>query len=185
MAEKTASSPSRENQDQRLTTREPTRAVSPFRTLERFADQMDRIFEDFGFGVSPFSSSRWFGAPQRVLPQMWAPDIEISQRDNELVLRADLPGLDKNDVTVDVTDDGVTISGERRQEQESERGGVYRSERTYGSFRRTIPLPEGAMADQAKATFKNGVLEITMPAPPEQVTRGRRLTIGEGSEAKK
>jgi HSP20 family protein len=84
-----------------------------------------------------------------------------------------------------VTDDSITISGERRQEQEGERGGVYRSERSYGSFCRTIPLPEGAMTDQAKATFTDGVLEITMPAPPEQVTRGRRLEIKEGSEAKK
>lgn len=183
MAEKTTGSPSRE--DQRLAAREPVRIVSPFRTLERFADQMDRIFEDFGFGRSPFGGSNWFGAPQRAMPQLWAPDIEISQRDNELVLRADLPGLTKDDVSIDVTDDGITISGERRQEQEAERGGVYRSERTYGIFRRTIPLPEGAMADQAKASFKNGVLEITMPAPPEQVTRGRRLTITEGSEPKK
>jgi HSP20 family protein len=182
MAEKTAGSPTRD--DQRLANREPVRVASPFRTLERFADQMDRIFEDFGFGRSAFGGN-WFGAPQRVMPQMWAPDVEISQHDNELVLRADLPGLNKDDVSIDVTDEGVTISGERRQEQESERGGVYRSERTYGSFRRTIPLPDGAMADQAKATFKNGVLEITMPAPPEQVRRGRRLTITEGGDAKK
>ena len=62
---------------------------------------------------------------------------------------------------------------------------MYRSERTYGSFYRQIPLPEGAMTDQAKASFKDGVLEITMPAPPDQVTRGRRLEIKESSEPKK
>jgi HSP20 family protein len=62
---------------------------------------------------------------------------------------------------------------------------VYRSERSYGSFRRVIPIPEGAMTDQAKANFKDGVLEITIPAPPEQVRRGRRLEISEGASAKR
>jgi HSP20 family protein len=113
------------------------------------------------------------------------PDIGVKQEGHDLVVRADLPGLKKDDVSIDITDHDLTISGERRQEQESERGGVYRSERTYGSFCRAIPLPEGAIADQAKATFNNGVLEIRMPAPPEQVTRGRRLEIRESSEAKK
>ena len=86
---------------------------------------------------------------------------------------------------VEVTEDAVTIQGERRREHEEERGGVYRSERSYGSFYRAIPLPEGAMTDQAKATFKDGVLEIRMPAPPEQVTRGRRLEISEGEGSAK
>jgi HSP20 family protein len=86
---------------------------------------------------------------------------------------------------VDVREDGITVQGKRRHEQESERSGFYRSERSYGSFFRTIPLPEGVMVDQAKASFTDGVLEITMPAPSEQVTRGRRLEIREGTEAKK
>lgn len=78
----------------------------------------------------------------------------------------------------------VTNSGERHQTEETTREGVYRSERTYGSFHRTIALPEGAMTDQARATFKNGVLEITVPAPP-QSTRGRRLEISETAEPRK
>jgi HSP20 family protein len=155
--------------------------------LERFADEMDRVFDDFGFGRSwitprrrPSSSS----APLGVGSELWVPDIEIYQRDNELVVRADLPGMKKDEVRIDITDEDITISGERRQERESEHGGVYRSERSYGSFLRTIPLPQGAMTDQAKATFTNGVVEITMPSPPEQ-TRARRLEIKEGAEAKK
>jgi HSP20 family protein len=106
-------------------------------------------------------------------------------RNNELVVRADLPGLNKDDVKVDVTEDSITIQGERKREQEEEREGVYRSERAYGSFYRVIPLPEGTIADQAKATFKDGVLEVTMPAPPEQVRRGRRVEITEGAAEKK
>ena len=108
-----------------------------------------------------------------------------SHRNSELVVRADLPGLTKDDVKVYVTEDGIMIQGERKREDEEEREGVYRSERSYASFRRVIPLPEGAITDQAKATFKDGVLEITMPAPPEQVRRGRRLEITEGASTKK
>jgi HSP20 family protein len=145
--------------------------------FEMFADEMARLFDDFGIGrgglTRPWSSR----ARRQGALEMWTPQIELSQQNNELVLRADLPGLKKEDVNIDVTDEAITISGERRQEQESETGGVYRSERSYGSFYRSIPLPRGTMSDQAKATFKDGVLEIRMPAPPEQVTRGRRLEI--------
>lgn len=111
--------------------------------------------------------------------------MEVFQRNNDLVIRADLPGLLKDDVKVDVTEDAITIQGERKREHEEEKGGIYRSERSYGSFSRTIALPEGAMTDQAKATFKNGVLEVTMPAPPESVKRGRRLEIAESGSPKK
>ncbi len=108
---------------------------------------------------------------------MWAPQIEVFQKDNELVLRADLPGMKRDDVTVDITEDAVTIQGERRHESEEEREGFYRSERIYGSFYRVIPLPEGAITEQAKANFRDGVLEITMPVPPK--SKGRRIEIGE------
>jgi HSP20 family protein len=185
MAEKTTEVAQREGQ--RLARRNPTPIGSPFHTLERFADEIDRIFDDFGLGRSwPVPRLGWgrLSRPFSSGTEMWAPEIEISQQNNELVVRADLPGMKRDDVQVDVTDNGVTISGERRQEQETERAGIYRSERSYGSFCRTIALPEGAIADQAKATFKDGVLEIRMPAPPEQVTRGRRLEIKE-PEAKK
>jgi len=125
---------------------------------------------------------------QRPGMEFWAPQIEVSQQNNELVVRADLPGMKREDISVDIRENELTISGERRQEQENNAGGYYQSERSYGSFYRVIPLPEGAMADQANATFKNGVLEVRMPAPPEQVTRGRKLEIKEAetpSEAKK
>ncbi len=187
MAEKTEMA---QREGQRLARREPTATFAdPFRTLDRFADEMDRIFDNFGFGrgwLAP-RSNQWLGAPssRTTAASFWAPDVEVYQRNNELVVRADLPGLKKDDVKVDVTENAITIQGERRQEEESERGGVYRSERSYGSFYRSIPLPEGAITDQAKANFKDGVLEITMPAPPDQVTRGRRLEIKEGAESKK
>jgi HSP20 family protein len=82
------------------------------------------------------------------------------------VVRVDLPGLEKDDVKVNVTENGITIQGERHRAKDEERDGVYRSEGNYGAFYRTITLPAGAVTDQAKASFKNGVLEIRMPAAP-------------------
>ena len=149
--------------------------VSPFRAFQRMADEMDRMFEDFGLGrrlARPFSRETGTG--------IWAPDVEVFQKNNELTIRADLPGLKREDVTVDITDNDVCIQGERKHEKEEEREGYYRSERGYGSFSRVIPLPEGAITDQAKANFKDGVLEITMPAPP--ASKGRRLEIVEGTK---
>src|SRR5262249_19616835 len=119
--------------------------ASPFRPLERFADEVDRMFGDFGLGFG-----RPFGRAASSESVTWIPQIEVSQQTNELIIHADLPGLNKDDVKVDVTDDAVTIQGERRREREEERGGMYRSERSYGSFYRVIPLPDGAMTDQAK-----------------------------------
>ena len=96
-------------------------------------------------------------------------------------MRADLPGLTKDDVKVEVTGDAVIISGERKSEHEERGEGFYRSERSYGSFYRRLPLPEGASADDAQATFRDGVLEITMQAPQRQ-RRGRTLQITDASE---
>jgi HSP20 family protein len=83
------------------------------------------------------------------------------------------------EVSVDISDNAVTVQGERKGESQEEREGLYRSERTYGSFCRVIPLPEGAITEEAKATFRDGVLEVTMPAPP--ATKGRRLQISEAA----
>ena len=145
--------------------------VSPFRAMRRMADEMDRLFDDFGSG------RRWLRPWRETGAEFWAPEVEVFQKNNELTIRADLPGVKREDVTVDITDTDVTIQGERKHEKEEEREGYYRSERGYGSFCRVIPLPEGAISEQAKATFKDGVLEITMPAPP--ASKGRRLEIAE------
>jgi HSP20 family protein len=167
-----------------LAGREPTAGyVNPFRMLERAAEEIDRVFDDFWIGrgsVVPRFARRWLRSPgsgSLADRNVWTPDIDMFQRDHALVVRVDLPGLRKEDVKVEVTDDTVTIQGERHHEAEDEQGGVYRLERGYGSFSRMISLPQGTITDQAKASFKDGVLEITMPAPPEQVTRGRRLEI--------
>jgi HSP20 family protein len=166
----------RSSTGERSSTGLSSRQPAPFNMLERFADEMDRIFDDFGFGRLR-ARQPWRG--MRSSEELWSPDVEVFHRNSELVIRADLPGLSKDDVKVDVSDDRLTIEGERQRQHEEEREGFYRSERSYGKFYRTIQLPEGVIADQAKATFKDGVLEIAMPAPPEQARRGRRLEITE------
>ncbi len=156
---------------------------SPFAFMRRFSEDMDRLFDDFGFGsnwLGPSFGRDFFPRSLGEFRQsLWSPQIETFEREGQLVIRADLPGLKKDDVNVEITDDAITISGERREEDEERREGYYRSERAYGSFFRSIPLPEGVNAEDANATFNNGVLEITIQAPQLQ-SRGRRLEIKEG-----
>jgi HSP20 family protein len=106
----------------------------------------------------------------------WMPQVEVLQRGNDLVLRADLPGLRREDVHVEIDDGVLTISGERRYESESEEEGLYHSERSYGHFSRSIPLPPGTDAEACQARFTDGVLEVTVPLPQEQ-SRARRIEI--------
>ena len=155
--------------------------MSPFSFMRRFSEEMDRLFEDFGFpgGGLSLGLGRDFG---RGFQQMsnWSPQIEFFERGNELVVRADLPGMSRDDVNVDVEDDQIIIRGERRDERESNEQGFYHSERSYGSFYRAVPLPPGVESEQVKAAFSDGVLEITLPKP-EQKSRSRRIEIGDRS----
>lgn len=148
--------------------------------FRRLNEQMDRWLGDLWPGRDWLS----FRTGREGLG-LWAPQIETFQRGDEFVVRADLPGLNKDEVSVELTDEALTIQGERRQEHEEEREGYYRSERSYGSFYRVVPLPEGAIPESAKAQFRNGVLEVVIKAPPREVSRGRRLEISEGTEAQR
>jgi HSP20 family protein len=147
--------------------------MSPFALMRRISEEMDHYFTQLGMGRSgqgmTAASSGLFYAP-----------VEVFERDGSLMVRADLPGLTKDDVRVEITDDVLLITGERRSEHEERQDGVLRSERSYGMFRRQIPLPEGVNAEQATASFKDGVLEIAIPAPQRQA-RGRRLEIHSGA----
>jgi len=153
--------------------------ISPFSVVKRFGEEMDRLFGDFGL------DRNWI--PPALTGEggrTWAPQVEIFERDGELVVRADLPGLKKEDVKVELTDDGLTIEGERRSEHEENGEGYYRSERNYGNFYRRLPLPEGANPDDATAKFHDGVLEVTMPARKPVTRAARKLAIQEGSQPK-
>ena len=159
----------------------PGSGFGPFAWMRQMQEQLDRAFTGM-WGSS--SGSSW--TPETAFGTSdWAPAIDAFQRGNDLVIRADVPGLSKDDITVDIADDQLTIRGERRFDHEEERDGVFRSERSYGSFCRVIPLPQGAIADSARATFNNGVLEIVLQAPSFDVRRGRRVEIKEGTSEQK
>ena len=107
----------------------------------------------------------------------WSPEIEIFEHSNTFFVRADLPGLAKEDVKVQVLHDELTIEGERKLEKEETKEGIYRTERSYGAFYRRIPLPEYVKAEAAQATFKNGVLEVAIPTIPVPEVKRRTVDI--------
>lgn len=150
-------------------------------TMRRFAEEMDRLFEDFGFRL-PSLMSRGRELPWRepeMIPAEWSPRIDILERNGQFMVRADLPGLAKDDIQIELADDLLSIRGERKLEKTERREGYTYNECSYGSFYRAIPLPEGADASKAKAEFRNGVLEVSMPAPQQPETKARRLEIQE------
>jgi HSP20 family protein len=156
---------------------DPWPSTAPFSMMRRLLTDMDRMFEDFGFGFPTLERFRPWTATEA-----FSPHIDVYERDGKLVISADLPGLNKDEVKVDVTEDAVLIEGERKYEHEEKEEGLYRSERSYGHFSRQIPLPEGVKTDTATANFKNGVLEITMEAPQLAKTRRRIQIQGEGTQ---
>jgi len=154
--------------------------ASPFALMRRMMEDMDRMFEELGSSRGGGQLGQLGRAPSL---GFWEPQVDVVERGGKLFVRADLPGLRKDDVRVEVTDEGLVLEGERRSELEEEREGMFRSERSYGSFRRIIPLPEGVEAESAEARFDNGVLEVTFRLPQEQARR-RRIEIQEGKAPK-
>jgi len=158
-----------QQQQQQVTRSQPSRGISPWRDpfsmVNDLQREMERLFGNFGFGPM-FSRELDRGA--------WSPQIEMYERNGKLVVSADLPGLKKDEVKVDLNDNVLTIEGERKDERRDEKGGW--SERSYGHFVRSIALPEGINAENANATFNNGVLEITLDAPRQQ-QRGRKIEV--------
>jgi len=114
----------------------------------------------------------------------WALAIDLMQREGNLVVRAELPGLKPEDVKLEITDDAIVLQGERNDEREENRGGLHVTERRYGRFYRAIPLPDGAKTDDARAKFENGVLEITVPTQELKSNR-REIPIQDASQATK
>jgi len=156
---------------------------TPLAFMKRFAEDMDRLFEDFEIrhGASmPRLLSRGrelFRREAGLVPADWSPQIDVKEKGGKIIVRADLPGMSKDDVQVEIRDGSLTIQGERRQESKEEHEGRQYSECSYGSLFRSIPLPEGIDPASADATFRNGVLEITMPAPKQASQTAHRLTV--------
>ena len=155
--------------------------TNPFQVFRRINDEMDRWFDRAVNGYPSQQGDSMQSLQQQYnRPGTWSPRIEAFHRGDEFIVRAELPGLKREDVRVNITEDSIVIEGERRDEFENTHGDVYHSERSYGSFYREIPLPEGAISENTNATFRNGVLEVRMQAPPSEVRRGRSVQISEG-----
>ena len=144
-------------------------AGSPFSMMRRMSDEMDRLFENMLSVTVP----RGWGASPRQAPR---PQVEVFERDGQIVVQADLPGMKREDLEVQLLGDTLLIEGERKQRHEGRSGGVYRSERSYGAFSRAVPLPDGINPESVQARFQDGVLEVTMPVP-QAVNAGRRIEI--------
>jgi len=162
------------------------RPRGPFTLMRRFAEDMEDMFGGFRLEKT-FPAMSLF---ERDPFDLWntdffndfSPPVEMFEKDGKLIVRTDLPGLEKDDIDVEITDRLLTIKGERKNEFEEEKEGFFRTERSYGNFFRQVALPASIKTEDAHAMFKNGVLEITMLAP-KGVLNKKKLEITEG-EAK-
>ena len=148
----------------------PARAVSPFQEMERrFEDILRRPFS--------FMEPSWW--PRMRMPEMEeiSPRVDIFEEGDNFVVKAEIPGMKKEDIEVNLTDDMVTISGEKKQEEKVEKKDYYRLERSYGSFTRSFRLPKEVRTDKAKATFKDGVLEVKVPKTEEAKKKEKKIPV--------
>jgi HSP20 family protein len=128
---------------------------------EPFTREIDRVFDAF------------FGQTDQT--RRWVPPVDLVEAEDHFVLKADLPGLREGDVNIEVQDGTLTISGERKAEHEQRERGWYRIERSFGSFNRSLTLPDGVDPDRIAASFSDGVLEVRVPKPEER--KPRRISI--------
>jgi HSP20 family protein len=150
------------------------RRQEPLNLIRQMTSELDRMFDE------PWTLLRWpSAAVASPDAPIWAPKVDVVTKDNTLVTRVDLPGMKTEDVQVVVEDGFLTLSGVRKKETKEENDNIYREEREYGSFCRTVPLPKGVKDDEIKATFSNGVLEVTVPLPAAEKSNGRKIAVQE------
>lgn len=137
----------------------------PARELDTLQGDVNRLFDSFFGRRDTTAASR-----------RWVPAMDLVETEDNLVLRADLPGMDRDDIEIEVKDGVLTVAGERRAEHESEREGYHRIERSFGRFSRSLGLPRGVEASAVEASFENGVLEVRLPKPAER--KATRIEIG-------
>jgi HSP20 family protein len=147
----------------------------PAREIASLQQEMNRLFGSF-FDV-PAGNVEGSGGMRR-----WIPAMDLVETDEHFVLKADLPGMTQDDVSIEVEDRVLTIAGERKAEHEDRKEGFMRVERAFGAFRRQLTLPEGVDPEALAATFQNGVLEVRIPKPEER--KPRRVQIAVGDEPK-
>lgn len=135
-------------------------------------DEMNRLFDDFFYGMgTPFAPMA------RTSLTEFVPTVDVSDADSQVKISAELPGMSENDINVEIDDDSVTISGEKKEEEESKEGGRYWRESSYGSFSREVMLPSAVDIDKAQAQFKNGRLTVTLPKSEEEKNKRRKIEV--------
>ncbi|WP_114389614.1 Hsp20/alpha crystallin family protein [Notoacmeibacter marinus] len=140
---------------------------NPVMTLQR---DMNRVFDDFLHGFErPFGSTSLFGGS--------SPSTDVVDHGDSVEVTVELPGLDEADIDVSLSGDMLTVRGEKKTERATAEKGYYLSERSYGSFQRTIPLPAGIDGDSADASFDRGVLKITLPKTEEAQAAAKRIEV--------
>ena len=136
---------------------------------------VDRMFEDFlGHRLRPFWPERWWPAAGT---EMTTPAVDLYEEKDDIVVKAELPGMEKDNIEVSLSGNRLTIKGEKKQEEEVKKEGYYRTERSYGSFLRTLELPTEVQTDKIKATFKNGILEIHLPKTEEAKKKETKIQV--------
>jgi HSP20 family protein len=146
----------------------------PVRELNTIQSEMNRLFNTFFDTITPGNGGNTL--------RRWVPAMDLVETEGEFVLRADLPGLSQDDVKIELQDQVLTISGERKAEHEERKEGYYRVERSSGAFSRSLTLPEGVDPSAVKASFDKGVLEVRIPKPEERKPRRVEISVGGPSE---
>jgi HSP20 family protein len=165
MAEKAKNKPKK---TQALVPRRASSELSPWGDL-------DRMFEDFlGRRLRPFWPERWWPTAGM---EITTPAVDLYEEKDDIVVKAELPGLEKDNIEVNLSENRLTIKGEKKQEEEVKKEGYYRSERSYGSFLRTLELPTEVQTDKVKAAFKNGILEIRLPKTEETKKKETKVKV--------
>ncbi len=139
---------------------------------------MDNFVSSFTRDLDPFFGHRWPRfSTNRVWERSWSPVVDVEEKENEIILNAELPGMTKSDIDVTIEDSILTLSGEKKTSRENgdEESGYYRNERFFGKFERSFTLPSSVVSSKAKATFKDGILVITLPKKEE--AKSKKITI--------
>ncbi len=151
-----------------LTTYRPSREMAPFRDVDRMRREMDRLWDSF-----------FEGGIRRTGEQMgeWLPSLDVAETKNDIIVKAEVPGMDPKDIDISLSDGMLMIKGEKKQEREEKEQDYHLVERSYGAFSRSIQLPKGTKQGKISASYKNGVLNIVLPKSEEAKTKEVKIKV--------
>jgi HSP20 family protein len=151
-----------------LTTWKPFRELAPFREFERMRREMDRLWESFFEG----------GLRRRTEEGgEWLPFLDVAETKNELVVKAEVPGMEPKDIDISLSDGVLTIKGEKKQEKEEKEADYHLVERSYGAFTRSVRLPKEVQGEKISASYKDGILKVTLPKSEEAKKKEIKIKV--------